>query len=302
MVNPPVRTRSVRSHDCKQIMSMDRLRRRVAFEAAKLIYAHEETQYGRAKMKAARRLVSGQVKPDDLPCNREIRRCIQTIARTSRAEQEQLLTQVSADRALGRPTEADENTLDRFRTYELLLAPLEDVMQSPENHPEGDVLYHSLQVFELARQKLPYDEEFLLAALLHDVGKAIDRRDHVAAGLEALSDAVSPRTAWLIEHHVEALSLRDGTLGVRTAPPARSGRGFRRVDALGRLRPAWPGRGPGDARRAGCARLRPRFGRGVRGFVTPRTYRLGPAPTDLHISGELATLKGNLLERGPAQW
>ena len=167
-------------------MSLDRLRRRVAFEAAKLIYAHEETQYGRAKMKAARRLVSGQVKPDDLPCNREIRRCIQTIARTSRAEQEQLLTQVSADRALGRPTEADENTLDRFRTYELLLAPLEDVMQSPENHPEGDVLYHSLQVFELARQKLPYDEEFLLAALLHDVGKAIDRRDHVAAGLEAL--------------------------------------------------------------------------------------------------------------------
>ena len=226
------------------------LRRRVAFEAAKLIYAHEETQYGRAKMKAARRLVSGQVKPDDLPCNREIRRCIQTIARTSRAEQEQLLTQVSADRALGRPTEADENTVDRFRTYELLLAPLEDVMQSPENHPEGDVLYHSLQVFELARQKLPYDEEFLLAALLHDVGKAIDRRDHVAAGLEALAGAVSPRTAWLIEHHVEALSLRDGTLGVRTAPPARSGRGFRRVDALGRLRPARPGRGP--ARRPTC--------------------------------------------------
>jgi hypothetical protein len=125
------------------------------------------------------------------------------------------LSQADADRALGRPSEAGENTLDRFRTYELLLLPLEHVDQSPENHPEGDVLYHSLQVFALARQKLPYDEEFLLAALLHDVGKAIDRRNHVAAGLEALADAISPRTAWLIEHHVEALSLRGGTLGVR---------------------------------------------------------------------------------------
>jgi predicted HD phosphohydrolase len=116
---------------------------------------------------------------------------------------------------LGRPTEASENTVDRFRTYELLLLPLENVMQSPDDHPEGDVLYHSLQVFDLARQALPYDEEFLLAALLHDVGKAVDRRNHVAAALELLAGAVSERTAWLIEHHVEALTLRQGTLGIR---------------------------------------------------------------------------------------
>jgi hypothetical protein len=197
-------------------MSTDRLRRRVAFEAAKLLYTHEETQYGPAKMKAARRLVAGQVPSDDLPCNREIRHSIRAIARAGRAEQQQLLTQAAADRALGRPTEAGENTVDRFRSYALLLLPLEHVMQSPEDHPEGDVLYHSLQVFELARQKLPYDEEFLLAALLHDVGKAVDRRNHVAAGLEMLAGTVSPRTAWLIEHHVEALLLlREGTLGVR---------------------------------------------------------------------------------------
>jgi len=197
-------------------MSTDRLRRRVAFEAAKLLYTHEETQYGSAKMKAARRLVAGPVPSDDLPCNREIRHSMRAIARAGRAEQQQLLTQAAADRALDRPTEAGENTVDRFRTYELLLLPLEHVMQSPEEHPEGDVLYHSLQVFELARQKLPYDEEFLLAALLHDVGKAVDRRNHVAAGLEMLAGTVSPRTAWLIEHHVEALLLlRQGTLGVR---------------------------------------------------------------------------------------
>ena len=40
--------------------------------------------------------------------------------------------------------------------------------------PEGDALYHSLQVFALASDRLPYDEEFLTAALLHDVGKAIN--------------------------------------------------------------------------------------------------------------------------------
>ena len=189
-------------------MSIDRLRRRVAFEAAKLISTREETQYARAKMKAARRLVCGEIQRGDLPCNREIRKCVQAIARSNRAEQERVPAEVHAE-------PANANTADRFRTYELLLLPLEHVMQPPETHPEGDVLYHSLQVFELARQALPYDEEFLLAALLHDVGKAIDRREHVAAGLEALEGQISPRTAWLIEHHVEAAALNDGTLGVR---------------------------------------------------------------------------------------
>ena len=55
------------------------------------------------------------------------------------------------------------------------------------------MLYHSLQVFDLACNELPYDEEFLLAALLHDVGKAIDPYDHVPAGLEALEGFISPR-------------------------------------------------------------------------------------------------------------
>ena len=66
--------------------------------------------------------------------------------------------------------------------YRMLLEPLEGVKQSPKYHPEGDALYHSLQVFELAREERPYDEEFLLAALLHDVGKAIDPADHVERG------------------------------------------------------------------------------------------------------------------------
>ena len=61
----------------------------------------------------------------------------------------------------------------------------------------------------------PIDEEFLLAALLHDVGKAIDPSDHVGTALEALEGSISERTAWLIEHHMEAQAYRDGTLGHR---------------------------------------------------------------------------------------
>ncbi len=105
---------------------------------------------------------------------------------------------------------------DRFHVYRWLLQPLETVKGRAEHHPEGDLLYHSLQVFELARDERPYDEEFLLAALLHDVGKAIDRREHTAAALDALDGFITPRTAWFIEHHEAAQAHLDGTLGVRS--------------------------------------------------------------------------------------
>ena len=105
---------------------------------------------------------------------------------------------------------------NRFDVYRSLLLPLEKIMQKPQYHPEGDALYHSLQVFDLARDELPYDEEFLLAALLHDVGKGIDPQDHIGAALAELDGHITPRTAWLIEHHSEAAALRDGTLGARS--------------------------------------------------------------------------------------
>ena len=55
------------------IMSNEKLRRQLAWEAARLMYTREESEYLRAKLKAARRIVSGEPKPSDLPSNREIR-------------------------------------------------------------------------------------------------------------------------------------------------------------------------------------------------------------------------------------
>lgn len=318
-------------------MSSEKLRAQISWEAARLMYLREESEYYRAKLKAARRLCGGWVKPKDLPSNREIRDQIQTFARihegdrrtenlremriealrlmrvlalfkprligstltgfirkgsdidlhvfsnslepvtaaleqegiqydvqrklvrkygteqvfthvhisdrfsfeltlyptdkinyvfkssvtgkpmerASIAELELLLKQEYPDLVLDDALAEAEQKVDRFQIYEMLLLPLESVKQSPKWHPEGDALYHSLQVFDLARNERPWDEEFLLAALLHDVGKAIDKADHVQAGLEALEDFITPRTAWLIEHHMEAAELRAGTLGAR---------------------------------------------------------------------------------------
>src|SRR5262245_35425870 len=62
-------------------MTNDKLRRQIAHDAARLMYQRQESEYYRAKLKAARRLARGWVKPEDLPSNREIRDEIQALAR-----------------------------------------------------------------------------------------------------------------------------------------------------------------------------------------------------------------------------
>lgn len=110
---------------------------------------------------------------------------------------------------------ASADSADRFQVYRMLLLPLADVEQPRHSHPEGDALFHSLQVFEIIRDQQPWDEELLLAALLHDVGKGIDPAEHVAAALSALDGDITDRTAWLIEQHPAGQKLLDGSLGVR---------------------------------------------------------------------------------------
>jgi len=133
--------------------------------------------------------------------------------------------------------------LSAFDLYRSLLLPLEAVQQDPRWHPEGDALYHSLQVFELARAAIPYDEEFMTAALLHDVGKAIDPHDHVEAGLLALEGFVSDRIAFLIRHHMDAHMIEDGTLGFRAHQRLRSSEWYDDLVLLGECDRA--GRVPG---------------------------------------------------------
>ena len=199
-----------------------------------MIYTQEETGYYQAKQKAARRFRGVGINAGKLPGDREIRNQIPAVVEAVEA-----LKQVrcgakkkSSKRKKPQCPPPTIGPADRFRVYEMLLLPLENIKEDPKMHPEGDVLYHSLQAFELAREALPYDEELLLAALLHDVGKAIDSRNHVAAGLEALDGHITPRTAWLIEHHTEALSLRGGTLGARSRRRLEAGESFEELMLL----------------------------------------------------------------------
>lgn len=87
--------------------------------------------------------------------------------------------------------------------YRLLIA-LQGVHQDPRHHPEGDALYHSLQVFQLAYRSTP-DPALWATALLHDIGKARHPTDHANRGAEELHGLLSPRIVWLIQHHLHLL-------------------------------------------------------------------------------------------------
>ncbi len=195
-------------------MDSPSLRHRIACEAARLMSARRASDFFHAKRVAARAVCGGWARPADLPTDREIRAALQRLVTIE-------------------PSEAGpDEPLDRFAVFRLLLEPLESVQQRTTAHPEGDVLYHSLQVYELIRQRRPYDEELQLAALLHDIGKGIDPVDHVAAGLALLEGLVSERTAWLIEHHLQARQRREGTLGFRAARRLQRHESFEELDLL----------------------------------------------------------------------
>ncbi|MDB5352768.1 MAG: hypothetical protein JWN86_4015 [Planctomycetota bacterium] len=197
----------------------DRLRRQIALEAARRMLPAlmpeagslglrdaSEAEYYAAKRKAAA-VLGHTVRPGDLPSDAEIREQVLHLARAQEGTSDDDVPEEDPPE-----TRRMSDHLDRFAIYKMRLEPLAAVKQNPRWHPEGDALYHSLQVFQRARRDRPYDEEFLLAALLHDVGKAIDPKDHVGSGLESLGGTLTPRTYWLIEHHMDLLVRPDRPL------------------------------------------------------------------------------------------
>jgi hypothetical protein len=205
----------------------NRLRSQIAAEAARRIYptispkdegsaegwldAASEGELYTAKRKAAA-VLGHRIRPGDLPSDDEVREQLVLLWRGAIGGAEEA-PEDQEEEATGVVAMADH--IDRFAIFKMRLEPLESVKQNPRYHPEGDALYHSLQVFELARDIRPYDEDFLLAALLHDVGKAIDPHEHVRAGVESLRGAVTERTLWLVEHHMDLLTLRERGLSAR---------------------------------------------------------------------------------------
>lgn len=171
----------------------DRLRQRIAEEAARGVSRGSDAT--RATFRAARRVARGWVPDDRLPEPREV--C------------DEVRRGLDATAAL-RPLVGD-----RFDAIAAEVAVLATVKQDRQKCPEGDALEHSLQVFDLVHRERPFDEELLTAALVHDVGRAIDRADAVAATLEAVGDLVTERTKWLVEMLPAARGHVEQTLGHR---------------------------------------------------------------------------------------
>lgn len=84
-----------------------------------------------------------------------------------------------------------------------LLEALDGVEQNPRFHPEGDALFHSLQVYQHAARD-DAEPDLLAAALFHDVGKAISGPDHDAVGARLLI-GLPERTRWCVAHHLDLL-------------------------------------------------------------------------------------------------
>ena len=135
--------------------------------------------------------------------------------------------------------------MDRFDRYRSLLLPLEEIRPPRREHPEGDLLYHALQTFELLRAAAPYDEELLVAGLLHDVGAGLDDEEPLTAALEELRPIVTPRTLRLLEKLPAIHEYFEGTLGARARRRLETDDDF---DDLKLLREAdLDGRQPGAA-------------------------------------------------------
>ena len=92
-----------------------------------------------------------------------------------------------------------------------LLENCRGVEQMEEHHPEGDVFVHSLQCYWWACRETN-DTDLILAALLHDVGKAVIGKGHEKESVELIREYVSAKTCWLVEQHMRVWAYIQGEM------------------------------------------------------------------------------------------
>lgn len=234
-------------------------RRRIAWEAACLLLYRREQEIYRAKLVAGKRICGGWVPRRELPTNQEV---LDELARISEPgaclnepdfdidlelgwleakaqlppRTEKIVSQSDTiwfSDSLDEPIQDSRpECIDDWQQLIALLRPLENIRMPQPFLQTGDALFHSLQAFEHAAAIAPYDQEFLLAALLHEVGRAIDTRDPVTATLELLADDVSDRTLWLIENLPEANKIHLGTIGHRCLKRLRENESYEELILL----------------------------------------------------------------------
>ena len=221
------------------IMVRSRLRRQIALEAARLIYVDQESEYYRAKLQAARRLCQGLVTPADLPSTREIRNQLQAIRRSSSGDagpgshtshrrtpptpRRPRPARTSPGPARSFPHQpranaaAEADSLDRFRVYHLLLAPLEDGQAKPEIPSRGGrASITACRSSSWHTASSTTTRNFSSPRCCTTSARRSSRAIRWPPAWMALSGHITPRTAWLIEHQPHAAALRDGSLGARS--------------------------------------------------------------------------------------
>ena len=201
-------------------MDPDKLRRKICFQAAQLLHARRESSFTTAKWRAARSITRSYITTESLPTDMEIRMALQDLITSTPPTTAGVPTSsfdepAESDSPPAGDSERQASMAQRHTAFHCLLEPLDRVRLNRREHPEGDLLYHSLQVFHLAYDGQPWDEELATAALLHDVGYGIDPHDPLPATVRAIADLVSERTLWLVENLEIQHRRADGTIGAR---------------------------------------------------------------------------------------
>jgi predicted HD phosphohydrolase len=93
---------------------------------------------------------------------------------------------------------------EHFKVYERDLASrvLKTVAQLEQSYPGELVnrLVHSLQTATRAHRD-GHDEEYVVAALVHDVGDLLGTMNHSEYAASVIKPYVRPNTYWVIRHH-----------------------------------------------------------------------------------------------------